>query len=121
MEALDKIKFDLLNLKLTDIPLSQVDRIVFNYFEDSDLEEIDRMNGIPIPSGVVVYQNSENNEKNTFVRYADKSRNFIILITNWDLRCISNKISNTHFNGLALKEDKSSSETVPVYRIASIE
>lgn len=121
MEALDKIKLDLLNLKLTDIPLNQIDRIVFNYFEDSDLEEIERKNGKPISSGVAVYVNSEDNEKNTFIKYADKSRNFIIQISNCDLRCIINEISNAHFNGLALKEDKSGSETVPVYRIASVE
>lgn len=118
MNTLDKIKLDLLKLKPINGTLNQIISPILNYFNDSDLIEIKRGNGIQIPTGIPVYVDAEEDDKNKFVEYADPKRSFIIKITALDLRRITLAIENgPAINGFSLEEDNNSSESVPVYKI----
>ena len=118
MNTLDKIKLDLLKLKPINGTLNQIISPILNYFNDSDLIEIKRGNGIQIPTGILVYVDAEEDDKNKFVEYADPKGSFIIKITALDLRRIALAIENgTAINGFSLEEDNNSSESVPVYKI----
>jgi len=114
---LEQIKTDLLDLKLGD--KQNGFNHLYDYIEKTTLRVIKRGDGIKIPSdGFAHCINLVEDDKKTFVEYADINTSFKIRIASFDIRQILILIANgTLFKGFSLEEIQNSDDVVPVYKI----
>ena len=115
MNALEKIKSELLRLKLgKDIQESW--SILFAYFNNSShLIKIDQNKRMLVDG----YVDPEEDEKHKYHTYIVKGMDILVKITAYDFRRIIVSNAGNNFKGYSLELNENNSDSIPEYKIVS--